>query len=272
MPWSYVSRDSLKRRLGDSLTTDDATYREVLEGVTRGIDDLCGRTFRISLATRYYASQMSRVLLIADADLLAITTLATDLDFDGVYETTWTETTDYRLAPYNAAADLAPYWKIECAPFGQKWFPSFVRSTQVIGKWGYFEDLGSAGTLGAAISTTSTTSVTMTAGHGIEALQTILIDSEQLYVTAVTTNTLTVDRGVNGTTAATHSNGATVQFYRYPATVREAAVIQAARIFRRKDAPFGITGSPEFGQTALIARIDPDVKQMLSPIRHLAVA
>lgn len=73
-----------------------------------------------------------------------------------------------------------------------------------------FADNLSVGALGAAIPDTTGTSVTMTAGHSVAAFDTLTIDSETLYVTAVSTNTLTVIRGWAGSTAATHSNGATV--------------------------------------------------------------
>lgn len=66
------------------------------------------------------------------------------------------------------------------------------------------------GTLGAAISDTTGTTVTMTGGHSVAQWDYVTIDSETLYVTAVSVNTLTVQRGALVTTPATHSNGATV--------------------------------------------------------------
>jgi hypothetical protein len=49
-----------------------------------------------------------------------------------------------------------------------------------------------------------------------------------------------------------------------PASVKEAQLLQAARIFKRKDAPFGTTGSPEFGVIRMLAsRLDPDTKVLL---------
>ncbi len=50
-----------------------------------------------------------------------------------------------------------------------------------------------------------------------------------------------------------------------PAPVREACLLQAARLFKRKDAPFGVAGSAEHGQLQTITSIDPDVKQLLAP-------
>lgn len=56
-----------------------------------------------------------------------------------------------------------------------------------------------------------------------------------------------------------------------PKPVQEACLIQASRLFRRKDAPFGVTGAAEFGTTTLIARLDPDVKMLLESYRRIVV-
>lgn len=73
-------------------------------------------------------------------------------------------------------------------------------------------------TLSAAISTTSATSISVTDGTQLPGSGTyrIRIDTEYMDVTAGQgTNTLTVTRGVAGSTAATHSSGATVQVVKY---------------------------------------------------------
>ena len=49
----------------------------------------------------------------------------------------------------------------------------------------------------------------------------------------------------------------------------EACILQALRLFKRKDAPFGVTGSAEMGQQMVqIPELDPDVKKMLAPLRR----
>lgn len=53
-----------------------------------------------------------------------------------------------------------------------------------------------------------------------------------------------------------------------PAAIREATLLQAARLYKRKDAPFGVAGSVELGQLQTITSIDPDVKQLLAPYRR----
>lgn len=45
-----------------------------------------------------------------------------------------------------------------------------------------------------------------------------------------------------------------------PTAIKLATKLQAARFFKRQDAPFGVAGSPELGsEMRLLARVDPDV-------------
>jgi hypothetical protein len=57
-----------------------------------------------------------------------------------------------------------------------------------------------------------------------------------------------------------------------PGPVRRACLIQCTRIFRRSDAPFGVTGSAEMGTASLIVRLDPDVKLLLAPYKRWTAA
>ena len=57
-----------------------------------------------------------------------------------------------------------------------------------------------------------------------------------------------------------------------PAPVVEACLLQASRIFKRKDAPFGVAGAPEVGPIRLLSRLDPDVELMLKPLRRPLIA
>lgn len=54
-----------------------------------------------------------------------------------------------------------------------------------------------------------------------------------------------------------------------PAVVSSACLIQAARFFVRRDASFGIAGSPELGnEMRLLDRLDPDVAVLLSSVKR----
>ena len=71
-------------------------------------------------------------------------------------------------------------------------------------------DTDSTSDLAAAISSSSATSISVDDGTDFEVNQNIKVGSEEMTVTNIASNTLTVVRGVNGTTAATHSDNANV--------------------------------------------------------------
>lgn len=54
-----------------------------------------------------------------------------------------------------------------------------------------------------------------------------------------------------------------------PSIVTNACLIQAARFLKRRDAAFGIAGSPDMGsELRLLARLDPDVALMVASLRR----
>ena len=65
-------------------------------------------------------------------------------------------------------------------------------------------------TLDGAISSTGATSVPVADASGLVAGELIVVGSEHMTISSISTNTLTVTRASNSTTAATHSDGAAV--------------------------------------------------------------
>jgi hypothetical protein len=57
-----------------------------------------------------------------------------------------------------------------------------------------------------------------------------------------------------------------------PEPVSQAALIKAARIFRRKDSPDGIAGQSEFGVVRISRSEDPDVLALLAPYMDVGFA
>lgn len=54
-----------------------------------------------------------------------------------------------------------------------------------------------------------------------------------------------------------------------PPTIKQATLLQASRFLSRRDAPFGVAGSPEAGsEMRLLAKLDPDVAVAISPYRR----
>jgi hypothetical protein len=79
------------------------------------------------------------------------------------------------------------------------------------GGWGGYTLGTGTTTLNGAINS-SVTSIVLTSATGFTSSGVVLIDSEQISYTGISTNTLTgCTRGANGSTAASHSSGVTVQ-------------------------------------------------------------
>ena len=230
-------------------------------------------------ATRKFDGDGTQVLLVPDLISVDSNGLKTDDNKDRTFETTWA-TTDFLLLPSNADPTSADnpesraYTKVEVdTDAGTKadW-PVGRQTVQIAGQWGWWRHLKRASETANAIADASTTSVTVSSRTDVEAGHTLLIDSEQLHVESYSGNTLTVVRGTNGTTAAAHSGGAAIDIYEYPGPVVEATIIQAARLWRRKDSAYSAAiGFPETGQARVFNRLDPDVQLLLGQYRKHAL-
>lgn len=118
----------------------------------------------------------------------------------------------------------------------------------VTGVWGLHRDYASAwmtvDALQAGIDADDT-SLTVASAAGADAYgvtprlspgNLIRIDEEMIEVTAVSTNTLTVRRGVNGSTAAAHALNAAIATWQVEEPVRRAVARQTALIYARRGA------------------------------------
>lgn len=221
MSWKpdYITLADIKEALRITDTTDDVMLAYAITAASRAIDHYCGRQFGVlsAPAARYYTPQIEEIrpsrlrwqtaggywhrYYVAIDDLMTSTGLVvlTDPNGDGVFDTTLVLDTDFRLAPYNAQADLLPWTKLVPVlnPNGTTgvWFPNLERSVKVTATWGW---------------------------------------------TAV------------------------------PGVVTQACLLQAARFFTRRQAPFGVAGSPSEGsEVRLLSKLDPDVAVLLSSVRTL---
>lgn len=268
MSHSYLGRDDFKTSMGDTTTRSDVAYRRALEAVSAQVDNWLGRTFRVRAETRYFAPHDPWVLDVDD--LLAITALRLDQSNDRSYGTTFS-TSDYELEPANAAADHRPYSAIHVAPQGSYRFSGGRRAVQIVGSWGYWQDLQP---VGAVLSTTlaaTSTSFQLASSTTLQPQQTILIGSEQIYLGELSTaGVASVERAVNGTVAAAHTSADAISVYRYPSPIVAACQLQTLRLVKRRDAPLGVVAGGldiQEGVTTVI-RFDPDVEQLLKTYRR----
>ena len=135
---SYASLAQFKAAVGITDSTDDAALQNVLDATDTLIDLHCDRKtgFGTATETRYYTAEDYQYVLTDD--LVSVTTLQTDDDANGTYETTWTANTDFMLAPANAALDGFPYTEIDTSVSWPRNFPKDVyRGVKVIGVFGF---------------------------------------------------------------------------------------------------------------------------------------
>lgn len=243
MPHTYATLDEANDQLtsggSTKYATESATIKALklgmLGAVSRRIDEVCHRSqfgsgFGPRIGTNYYDGDGSNELRLGD-DLLSLSafTVASVTGGSGVSPVV---TTDYFLA--NSDGYTGPPWR-KVILHGQgspTAFGSGYRTIVATGTWGHSNVTVTSTTTmasGFAASTTATT-FTTSATPLISPGMTLLVGTEQMYLTAVSGTTATVVRGVNGSTAAVHPDGSAIAYYVYDGRVNEVC----RRLFQRR--------------------------------------
>ena len=198
----YATAAELRDRFGIDDVDDDAQLEDALDAASSWVTSWCQRDFNqaASATARLYYPRGS----VVNVDDIASTTglvVGSDEDDDGVYEVTWTITTEFVLEPLNGIMDGITGW-----PYTR------LRSLDV-------RSWPTAGPYRPPVS--------VTALWGWPAV---------------------------------------------PAAVKTAALIMAARLFKRRDSPEGVLGGfADFGPVRVGTRLDPDVEALLFPYRKQIV-
>ena len=125
---------------GDTVTSDtndSSVIEDIIEAVSRHIDNICGRVFYQSSSdteTRYYTPEDNALVFIDD--LVSITTIAGDND----QLRTWPDalsSSDYDLQPYNASNKGWPYTWLETTPLTTAYFPTHTKGLKIVGIFGF---------------------------------------------------------------------------------------------------------------------------------------
>ena len=229
----YVTREAAKRffMAVSTITDKDARIDMLIAMASRAIENYTGRRFIPWTGTKEYDFQGSDWLVLGD-DLLST---APTIKYNNVGTTV--AAGDYFLYPLNAADDQKPYTQVQLLTTSD--FFSYNDTPQadisVTGKWGYSEITRLMTTSNEVMDATET-GFDLTSGTDIEIGMTLLVESEQMFVQNVATNTATVVRGVNGTTAATHVTATDVYAIYAPPDVQAACAALVARSLHRGDA------------------------------------
>lgn len=210
--------------------TDDAVIELLLKMASRYIDEQTGRRFYPFVQTRYYDVPKGRVLAL-DSDLLQVISL---VNGDG----TTLASTEYTLKPRNET----PYQFIRLQDDSTYyWASNSAGDTHdviaVTGIWGYHNKYDLAWLLGSTLAEAldaSETGMDVTSGTLFAEGDIIKIDNELMYISAKATNTLTTTRGENGSTAATHDNGANVYVWQTMLELKSAVLETAMQAYKRR--------------------------------------
>ena len=195
----YCSREQVKRAAVIEGTEHHVTIDRLIEAVSRDIDG-AARTRFIPLTDTRYLPYSSKYLrhgrLYFDADLWSLTSLKDQ----GTTLRTLTSGTHFILQPENEGP---PYHWAEILQSQALSFESGSttpqRSFEIIGQWSRHSATKAASQLDGAITTTTATTLQVDDGSKVDVGDTLLIGTEQVFVTERDE----VDLGVNSAGALT---------------------------------------------------------------------
>lgn len=276
----YATLSDTRRYLGltAAQTGDDDLLLVLLGAASRLIEQFTGRRFYPVRQTHAYAAGDPGCLLLRD-DLLALHSL-TNGDGSAI------SAAAYHLAPAGAAVSTAVLLDRTQAAFTHDGDP--IDAIEVDGTWGYhlawpdaWIDSGDSvqdnplASDAAALTVGDADAPTLT-GYGTRFAvgQLLRVEDEYLHVLAIdtTTNVLTVARGVNGTTAASHAQATAIEVYAPPADIRQVCLRVVSWLHKQKDAGFVQAAGSLRGQIAVPPALPDDVQQILEPYVRVRVA
>lgn len=243
----YTSLDRVRKilALGTDAVDDTLLQRYVLQ-MSAWFSTRCMRQFVPYYDTRTYDTIGQHILhrrCYLDEDLLEVTSLTVNGE-------AYTLGTDYRLQPSNV--DPKSYMEL-ISTSGKTWqqtATTYEDKIVVVGTWGYHDQYSAAwiDTLDTVednpLSSTATTiTVNDVDGFDVEGQQRFEIDmylrieDEYLQITDMDTiaNTLTVRRGIQGTTAAAHNQNTAIDSYRQVQDIQFAVEKMAVWAYQHRD-------------------------------------
>ena len=278
---NYCTLNDVKAMLATSgtLAADasmDAALFRLIGQSSRMIDKYCERYFYIWEGIRYYDGHAIRVIL--DDDLQSATEVALSPSGDGLYPTTYDLTStppDAFLYPLN----ITPKTRLEICPWGKvgHFGAGLRKAIRITGVFGYgndypaayLEDSGIVLTTGGMDASTTTLNLASGAVSNFSLGMTLRVDTEQMFLSSQSGNSLIVQRGVNGTTAAAHLVSAEIYYYLYPGAIVQAAVTQTLRAWeRRKSAYMTVEGNPVTGMVTVYKGLDPDIAETIKEYKR----
>jgi hypothetical protein len=266
------ARDEGYSGLWGATSTNRGRALSGLEAASRRVEEWCGRSaygsgFGPRTAVNRYDGTSTQDLDLRD-DFLTISSISAKMSTAASTSVTPVVDTDCYLRNQRGGYEPAPYRKIILTQQGNlAVFGYGYRVTTVTGVAGYANVTRLTGATITEDLDTSETGVDVSAVTDAAPGTTILIDTEQMYVTGTSALTLTVVRGANGTTAAIHTSGAAVSRYVYDASVVEATARLWLKRWRSRDA--GADGGDGGGTVGVTNPLESEDTILRRTVGHL---
>ena len=255
MPNWYTTREAVKRAVRSNGNENDEAIDRLIESACRDVDNMTHRWFIPRTQTRLFRwpGQYGRGdILYLDADLISVTTLQTKAQNSSP---TTISSSDYFLEPNNTNP---PYHRIEIDISSTASFESgdtSQRSISVAGSWGFSNDTVSAGTVSSGLaSDAAATSMVCSNGSlssGVNVGDTLLIESEQLFVSEKTSAALDSIL-IDGVLTADKSENVTVDSG-HGINVGEVIMVDSEQMFIRASGTTALTVERAYNGTTLAA-------------------
>ena len=184
MPNWYCSREDVKDAASIRGASQNSTIDTIIEAESRAIDNALSRFFIPKTATKTFhwppSNNYNPTALYLNDWLISVTTLKTKAQDSSP---TTISSNDYFLEPNN---DAPPYTRVEIDLSSTSSLDAGdtpQRSIEIVGSWGHDANTNSAGTVASGLSSdAAATSFTCSDGSLIGVGSSLLIDSEQLFV------------------------------------------------------------------------------------------
>ena len=227
------------------MTAEDARIDRALVNMSELIEALTGRTFIPHVATYNYDYERSWEVHFFK-DLLSVTSFS---DYTGVVDAD-----SYVLYPLDAPSLVPPQpyrWLEMDRSLRLLTYGSTPRAAlEIAGKWGYAEVKRLYGKVLDGDINAAVTTLSLTKSIGLSPGSILLLDDEQIFVNDADDVLIpVVTRGINGTTAASHT-AATVDVYTLhaPGPIEDAVCVLVARSLARGASGWAdLIGSPSEG-------------------------